>query len=747
MLRHSCLLMLILCAAQVSQAANVPIPREEGFVPRTNEDRNDIFEHINNQLRGIDKNGPGKADGMYVDSVVGGRGVVDRRNAFLCPICREPYFKHDVEGFQCVPKDENGDPIKVAMIEYREGHCPICKVTFKGAVPCNINDKAGLDRDYCAHSLGKVTIHSNVWVCPGCAYASLIERFDRTWKDEAIPQSVSDLVLKKLKPEMHDRLMKQIGMKAELVSHKRLQGVDKFEEYIKQEELKDWLKYESAIAIYKEEKAPHVLMARLYLEAAHACRREMNSEIFVPFLHLNYMESLSRSIRLMQNNLTSGALNYRRDHKLGDVFDPTRPETDPAILIEAAKMIIDFNDRFVPSEPNANGAIKVANNALTAGKKFTGFSRGDMFVLYIRMAGFYDRLGKMDDASAALQKALDYLPADARMNADVQIEEEVAAYVNKQLDRIKDFVDSRKKCLAKEREYLGRAMWENLAALHQNEIQLNVPKSWLNSTEKDGVDPAMTAYMLGELARRTGEPGTAPLWFQAAKKIVEKQSQQVEDEEKAIGTALAQVVYKKQRDRSDELRRRWQTASDWSTEQLALTKIGGAMDANIKIVFDKMLQECGIAPFQAIDSEALADTHKMVDPKGSAPLNLQASDPKLNAKPAQPEPIAPPAASEIKTRDELYRVYYEAIAKYVKKKGDNPPDLSTLVKERFLSQGNSCLDGKGQLICPETRETLNYARSFEIGSKNDFILFSAKNTTTSKVLFADGTVKVPGQIK
>ena len=707
-----------------------------------------IFEELNQRLRNIPKNSRNvdPKTGMPIDPDTGlPMNMTNARLMYLCPICREPLYKHGDEKFECIPKDEEGNPVKVARIVFRPAHCPVCNAKFTGSLRGNVNDKSGTDRDFCMHSLGKATIHSNVWACPSCGYSALIEKFDRMWNDKPLSAEVSDLVRKNLSADMRTRLMKQVGVKDSELKFPAFKDVDKFAEYITQEQIKDWVKYDNAITVYKAEHAPHVLMARLYLEGAHACRRELNSEILVPFLHTVVQEGISASIRRVQNDLIAAGLQVRRDKQIGVMLDPNHPETDPNILAEAAAMIIEYGEK------TGQRIRQQAQNSPAAASQF--YTKGDMFVLFVRYAGFLDRLGKMDEAEKALNEARKSVPVDSFANGVEPLTEDATKFIENQLLRLRSFTEDRKLCLTKEREYLTRAMWENLAAINQNEIKFADPKGWLKPAVSEGMDPAMSAYILGELARRCHEPAAAPIWFQAAKKLIEKQSQTIDEEEKSLGAALALPANKSLRDHADVLRKRWDDVRDWTTEQLGVSKSDGELDPKIKLVLDLVLESGGLNPkeFKALDAAALTDAHVMsalktapVKPVSSAPANATQTGETVKAPATF---AAPPAQGKIKTRDALFKMYYDAISQYVKKTQSNPPNLATLVQEKYISPDDSCLDGKGRLVCPENQEALNYSRSFTFGSDNEFILYSLKNPATSKTLYANGAIKIPAQSK
>src|SRR5947209_18992967 len=81
---------------------------------------NNIFQIFNNAIRAADKNLIDKKDGMIHDP--DGIGYVPARAAFLCPICREPLYKHADPKFVCVPKDSDGNALNIPKIEHQMTH-------------------------------------------------------------------------------------------------------------------------------------------------------------------------------------------------------------------------------------------------------------------------------------------------------------------------------------------------------------------------------------------------------------------------------------------------------------------------------------------------------------------------------------------------------------------------------------------------------------------------------------------------
>ncbi len=346
-----------------------------------------------------------------IDELRGPKGLVPERASAMCQICLQMLYRHGEPGFQCRPVDADGKLLPMAEIIWKKIQCPICRAPFTGAVPGNMNNKNGMDRDFCMHSIGRACIHSNVWTCPDCGYAALIESFGLTWDKNPINEDTVAFVRKDISPVMFKRMCKLAGIKEDAFNKvEDIRGLKRFSEYfqlddLQQDQINDWIKYDNAIKIYRQEKAPNTLMARLYLEAAHACRRELNGEVAVPSLGMALEESLSISIRRIQHDLVAASIQIRRDRKQAAPVDPTKAETDPLILCEAAEMIMRLGE---VSGERLNRTALAANDRPNPNQFYI---KGDMYVLCLRYAGFLDRLGRFDDANKALDKAKTFLDA------------------------------------------------------------------------------------------------------------------------------------------------------------------------------------------------------------------------------------------------------------------------------------------------------------------------------------------------
>ena len=293
--------------------------------------------------------------------------------------------------------------------------CPVCQAQFRGALPTvNANYRNGLDRDFCQHSQGETAIHSLVWMCPDCGYSALLESFETTYDKQPLSDALRTFVTTTISPQAKETIGKLSGLR----KGRKIGDFDVTPEaarnshdYVEQEHIPDWLKYANAIKIYREEKAPASMMARLYLEAAYACRRNVTGEISIPSLYNAMEESLSLSIRRMQVDLTLACLEVRRGRNLKDMFDPLRPETDATVLVEGARNLLKAGEQTGERiRTNRDHARNGQPNAKTS--EFLFVLYGDMFVMWTRYAGFLDRVGRMDDCAGAFDEAAKYIPRE-----------------------------------------------------------------------------------------------------------------------------------------------------------------------------------------------------------------------------------------------------------------------------------------------------------------------------------------------
>ena len=677
-----------------------------------------------------------------------GIGPVGAAQASLCPICSQPLYKHSEPGFLCVPPDKKLLEIKTTPVL-----CPVCQAQFEGALPGNVNDKAGRDRDFCAHSVGKYSVHSSVWICPDCGYAALIpqdqkaEGFALGLDGKALDQASKDFVREKLSEPMRKRMIKQAGLKEDNPPAELLQ----FSKYVSQTQIPDWMKYDHALQLYERLKAPHTLMAKLYLEGAHACRREVYGEISAPYLDQMLLESLSKAIDRTNRWVRSECLARRREQH-DPVIDPTKAETDPRLLAQAVARIIQVGDQAVAQR-----------KLVSAGNEQTYFTNADMFVLHLLEAGVLDRMGKPEEAGQALGKAISYVPERPVMVLeDKKLEERVV----RQLKLLRGVVEDRQMCLDREKDYLLKAALRDMAAIRHNEIKFKECKRFdPKAVESKDWDAAPTSYLLGELLRRGEDAGAAAAWFAAAERIIEKDLQLVEAAEKAAPPVVVPPAllggkepllspFERERERLLILR-------FWNKEQRAL--LTGAKEANAatKAVIAQVLQAVGLAaeegttgvpPVRAEHGQDASFTGgttgvpPVQEKRGQEARGTDRSGTAFQAVKdhgqdarGTGETAAAAAGGMIKTREQLYKLYYAAILRYRNDHKANPPALKDLVTSGYVKAEDSNLDGDGKLLCPETQERLTYMRNWEPGDKTAPVLFPRK--LASKTLFADGEVR------
>ena len=211
-----------------------------------------------------------------------------------------------------------------------------------------------------------------------------------------------------------------------------------FGAYIQQTEIPDWIKYDFALKIYERQKPPRGFLATLYLESAHACRREVCGEIVVPGLNNDLQVALGKSIRKMNGFLRAQCLGIRRKQGF-PILDPMKMETDPKILAEAAAQLIRIGEDNYVTDSNTTA---MRSDGLY-------FTTGDMYVLNIRYAGILERLGRMEDADKSLRHGDSFIP-DKFVMPEAEGKPEIKDYFARQLKLLHGVVDDRIACLKRE---------------------------------------------------------------------------------------------------------------------------------------------------------------------------------------------------------------------------------------------------------------------------------------------------------
>jgi hypothetical protein len=636
-----------------------------------------------------------------------GLGHVAPGQAALCQTCSQPLYKHSDPGFECIPLGKRLQKIRTVRVG-----CPVCQAQFDGALPGNVNDKAGRDRDFCAHSEGNFAVHSNVWACPDCGYAAAIpadqrpEGFLVGLDGKPLDQATKDFVKQTLTAAMRKIMIREAALKEEKPPAELLQ----FSRYISQTQIPDWVKYDHALRIYDRFKPPHAFMARLFLEAAHACRREVCSQIEAAYLDDLLLEGMGKSIRRVNGLLRAECLALRRSR--GDTLvDPMKPEADAKVLADAAARILQVAmDAAAQGRPIVAGAQKIE------------LKTGDMLVLYINYAGFLDRLGSTDEADKALVRALSYIPE--RLNQaleDKTMEERIV----QQLKLLRGIVTGRQDCLRREQDYLYKAAKHNMAAIRFSEAKFRDYKSFKPGGGEREWDAAPTAYLLGEMARRCGDNDAGAAWLTAAEQIIAKSLSLVDAADKANPTPVAPPLPGKEEESMSPAareRERLLILKHWAAEQRAAIKSPKPPDPAVQTVIVQVLGVAGIT--------------------ANAPVPIPAPEPAKTAPAvaAKADPVPGPA-SAIATREALLRMYSTALTRYRTDKKENPATLAALVQSGYVKAEDAHMDESGKLFCPETKERLGYMRTWEPGDKTRPVIFPLKPKADSKVLYADGEIR------
>ena len=373
--------------------------------------------------------------------------LVDEKHAALCPVCGRPLYMHD-GSFECgvTPK------IKTQAVE-----CPVCGSKFKAPERCNLNAGGGMDRDFCQHHLGRFAVDCGVWMCCNCGYAALMEDFRVAPSEEE-----KALVREKLSGRTRDEMFRLVGLR-EQPDKPIPKYLTDFNSYLEIKDIPDLLKYENAIVLYERRRAPHIAMAGLYREAAHAARKTVCAPLEVL--------ALSQAIRRVNQVL----------------IDPTEGERKP----EARRA------RGLELEKRIKGAgIK--------GRPSEGYTDADAFCLYVHLAGCADRIGDIAEAREWLSKAAAHIPVDRARD----LQGPNANYLKDQVGRMEKEIERRRAMLDKEQEYLRRA------AVHL--------RSAIVSSRLGNADISTAAYLTGELFRRARDFEASLAWFAAASQLLAK---------------------------------------------------------------------------------------------------------------------------------------------------------------------------------------------------------------------------------
>ncbi len=281
-----------------------------------------------------------------------------------CPNCPpEGFFKCPKCG-SFYPKRDKCPVCSMKKVPLRSATCPVCNKAFSGPIPWGINAKAGIDADFCRHSIGRKVVESMVWTCPRCGHSHWApemhgqKELPGKFNDKVSPTYVLK-IKRQLRAEISEELVRFI---------KRSSLSDKYSGMtaeISQQEMPDWLKYIMAIKCARFRGDPPSVIAKLALEGSYACRRELVSAVNLP--------NLSRMIPFVEHNL----------------FKYGATESDPKSVVKS------ISTWMLASSKTKDRRMKLIPP--------------ELFYLHIRAAGCWDRLGYPERAAESLTEASEML--------------------------------------------------------------------------------------------------------------------------------------------------------------------------------------------------------------------------------------------------------------------------------------------------------------------------------------------------
>jgi tetratricopeptide (TPR) repeat protein len=630
----------------------------------------------------------------------------------LCRICSRPLHLHSEEGFVCKPSDAT-----VQKIDYVKVTCPVCSASFQAVKPGNINAKGGRDRDFCPHSVGRYAVHATVSMCPDCGFAAQTESYlERSAK--APSRELVEHVRTKLTPPTRLLMARLAGFRDDPDKPTTVDQ-ERFSQYVDQNSIPDWLKYGNALSLIEADliRLPHGIQARLYCEAAHACRRFLSFELGSALENQQVMVSLGQTARRINDWLMAECIKARTD-RLGENPDPSKqltvrlmnaahePEIDPDVLLLGAKLLdrkIEEIIRIESQNPNSEQGTKV--------------TRLDQYVFHLRYAGIMDRVGDLNGAVDQLEKAQACIPKELPATPQ-PMPPEAKAKVEKILGGLKAISAERIDLVNRERQYLFRAADHLMQALYFEEQARNL-------------DPALNCYLIGEMLRRSeGEPAAAFAWFNTAKQLFQRIEPEKSQPQIPAGTDVEEAAAIRQHAVAT-LEEKKRVMLAWTEEQQRLVQskaVGKEPDTRIKAAIAKVLASSGV--------------NASLSPEVAAVLDPRIPEKEPNDQGPKPPAVTKAETAPVKgvlTREGVLKRYHAALLSYVKQNGAPPKNLKDLVTAGMLSQADSCLDEQGRLLCPETGGQLNYVPPAAMGPHNVIIVPSSKDANRNR-LFADGQV-------
>jgi len=325
----------------------------------------------------------------------------DPSKVAICPVCGKPYHMHVIEGFECIPRFGPGETL--VRVHYAEATCPVCGLEFKGPMPGGWGKRAQYDRDFCVHAPGTEVVFCSCWLCARCGYAAPWVDFNRK-----VDKKVKGIVRTKISQRTFDFIVKRkIGIPGLKLTP------DTVAEIVEMRHLPEIMIYDNAVEIEKSRRSVPQTMAKLYLEASHACRRAICSGLGLTSVNL------TKPLRGLDGFLA----------RSGGASMPPE-EVARVILIE-----LDRRQRAV-----ASGDLR---EELTPETKYC---------MYLKLAGVCDRMGDSAPARTYIDKAITVL-AEPKQGKRPAYEE------------MKEVATARRRLLEKEETYQDAAIDQMIKAL------------------------------------------------------------------------------------------------------------------------------------------------------------------------------------------------------------------------------------------------------------------------------------------
>jgi len=318
-----------------------------------------------------------------------------------CPICGKPYHMHVAEGFECIPRVRPGE--RLVKVHYADATCPVCGLEFKGPLPGGWGRRAHYDRDFCVHAAGTEVVFCSAWLCVRCGYAAPWVDFNR---------KVDDKVKKFVKANLSRQTFNFIVTKKIAMPGLKFTP-DRIAQIVEMRDLPEIMVYDNAVEVERDRRSVPQLLAKLYLEASHACRRAVRSSLGLSSINL------TKQIRAVDGFLARHG---------GDALPPE--ETARVILVELDRR----------------------QKAVAQGDRDEELSPEIKYCMYLTLAAACDRMGDSRMAEICIDRAATVLAEPAKGKR--------LAY-----EEMKEVAVARRSLMKRERMYQAAAIDQMVKAL------------------------------------------------------------------------------------------------------------------------------------------------------------------------------------------------------------------------------------------------------------------------------------------